>query len=58
MRFPGKPGLLQRQTIDMRLAEKLVIADGNEGPTGPDLGFVRLPRVNVENSSDPTRWPH
>jgi hypothetical protein len=49
MRFPGKPTLLQKQTIDMALAEKLVIASGNDGPTGPDLGFVRLPMVNVQN---------
>jgi hypothetical protein len=31
------------------LAEKLVIASGNDGPTGPDLGLVRLPMVNVHN---------
>jgi len=49
MRFPGKPTLLQKQTIDMSLAEKVVIAAGNDGPTGPDLGFLRLPGVNVQN---------
>jgi hypothetical protein len=49
MRFPGKPSLLQKQTVDMALAEKLVIAGGNDGPTGPDLGFVRLPMVNAQN---------
>lgn len=48
-RFPGKPSLLQKQTIDMALAEKLVIASGSDGPSGPDLGFVRLPMVNVQN---------
>src|SRR5262245_46722409 len=38
-RFPGKPHLLQKQTIDMALAEKLVVAAGDDGPGGPDLGF-------------------
>jgi len=47
--FRGNPTLIQKQTIDMALAEKLVIADGNGGPTGPDLGFVRLPMINVGN---------
>jgi hypothetical protein len=49
MRFPSNPALIQKQTIDMAMAEKLVIADGYGGPTGPDLGFVRLPMVNVGN---------
>jgi hypothetical protein len=49
MRFPGKPQLLQKQTIDMALAQKLVIAAGDEGPGGPDLAFLRLPMVNVDN---------
>src|SRR5262249_44938855 len=48
IRFPRKSASLQKQTIDMAMAEKLVIAEGNNGPMGPDLGFVRLPIVNVE----------
>lgn len=49
VRFPGKPRLLQKQTIDMEVAKKLIIARGSDGPTGPDLGFLRLPAVNAEN---------
>jgi hypothetical protein len=49
MRFPGKPSHLQKQTIDMGQAEKLIIASGNDGPTGPDLGFLRLPIVSNHN---------
>lgn len=49
LRFPGKPGQIQKHTIDLSLSEKLVIASGSNGPTGPDLGFLRLPLVNVQN---------
>ena len=49
IRFPGRPGELQKQTIDMTLAEKLIIASGSNSRLGPDLGFLRLPKVNVDN---------
>jgi hypothetical protein len=49
VRFQGKPAQLQKQTIDTGMAEKLVIASGNDDDSGPDLGFLRLPMVNVQN---------
>ena len=49
IRFPGRPAQLQKQTIDMGLAEKLVIAFGDGDAQGPDLGFLRLPMLNVQN---------
>ena len=49
MRFPGKPSLLQKQTVDMELAEKVIIVAAEHGPTGPDLGFLRLPPLNTQN---------
>jgi hypothetical protein len=49
LRFPGHSALLQKQTIDMALADKVIIAADSPGPTGPDLGFLRLPPLNVEN---------
>jgi hypothetical protein len=39
----------QRQTIDMQRADKLVIYERERGygPSGPDLGFLRLPLQDV-----------
>lgn len=48
MRFPNRPELLQQQTIDLKQAEFLSLP-GTDGPLGPDLAFLRLPLVNIEN---------
>src|SRR5438132_424110 len=47
--FPGNERRLQKQTIDMALADKVMLAAATFGSSGPDLGFLRLPEVNVEN---------
>jgi hypothetical protein len=44
--FPNVQPLFQRQTIDMGLAEKMMIGGHTESREGPDLGFLRLPPMN------------
>jgi hypothetical protein len=46
--FSDRPERLQRQTINLRLAEFLILP-GADGTLGPDLAFLRLPQVNSEN---------
>jgi hypothetical protein len=45
--FPTVQPTLQKQTIDMGLAEKVQMGVPPWGPEGPDLGFLRLPPKNV-----------
>jgi hypothetical protein len=47
--FPGNERRLQKQTIDMALADKVMLAAATSGSSGPDLGFLRLPEVNIKN---------
>ncbi len=49
IRFSNQPTVVQRQMIDTALAEKVIISTDTFGPTGPDLGFLRLPPSNVGN---------
>jgi hypothetical protein len=37
----------RKQTIDMGGATKIVLREEAFGPVGPDLGFLRLPKVSV-----------
>lgn len=48
VRFPNQPELFQQQTIDLRQAECLILP-GVDGTLGPDLAFLRLPLVSIEN---------
>lgn len=45
VQFRPNSGFLHRTTITMERAEKLMLA--GDGPEGPDLGFLRLPRVDA-----------
>lgn len=36
-------GEIQKHTIDINLTERLTVWDGIESPSGPDIGFLRLP---------------
>ena len=47
VRFPSNSSAIQRKTIDMGYAEKLMIASNANGPEGPDLGFLRLSSVDA-----------
>lgn len=47
VRFNSR-GQVQKQTIEMSHAEKVIISAG-DGPLGPDLGFLQLPPVNGGN---------
>ena len=50
IRFPGRPAQLYRsKQLTWGTAEKLVIAFGDGDAQGPDLGFLRLPMLNVQN---------
>ena len=48
VRFQHRPELFQQQTMDLRQAEFLILP-GTDGTLGPDLAFLRLPLVNIEN---------
>jgi hypothetical protein len=48
VRFPNRLELLQRQTINLGQSEFLMLP-GTDGTLGPDLAFLRLPQVNIEN---------
>ena len=47
IRFSMAQSFPQKATIDMGQAEKLTIAAEDEGPEGPDLGFLRLSPKDV-----------
>lgn len=47
--FPNRPPSGHMQKINMAHAEKVIIAADMRGPTGPDLGFLRLQTVDVQN---------
>lgn len=47
--FPGNARRLQKQTVDMASADKVIIAGQAYGHSGPDLGFLRLPQMNIDN---------
>lgn len=49
VRFPRKGDQRQTQKIEMSLAEKVKLSGEKFGPEGPDLGFLKLPPVNVSN---------
>jgi hypothetical protein len=49
LRFPNRLALPQKQTIDMSLAERVIISADEYNPNGPDLGFLRLPPLNAQN---------
>src|SRR3972149_9263443 len=47
--FSIQPPVAQSKTIDMALARKVTISTDGPSPTGPDLGFLRLPPSNGGN---------
>lgn len=49
VRFPFRDNQLQKQVIDMSLAEKVILRGETFGPEGPDLGFLRLPPASVSS---------
>ena len=48
LRFPPRSGIIHSDRIDLNQTEFLPLP-GDDGPDGPDLGFIRLPRVTEES---------
>jgi hypothetical protein len=47
VRFTNAPPSFQKRTIKMEYTEKLIISANEDGPNGPDLGFLRLPESDA-----------